>query len=55
MDAKLVFLYSTVFKWKFIAFLFVAIFILTGALGLLFEMKILPMWMTQQSEIPLAP
>ena len=55
MDAKLVFLYSTVFKWKFIAFLFVAIFILTGAFSLLFEMKILPWWMTSQSEIPLAP
>ncbi len=55
MDAKLIFLYSTVFKWKFIAFLFVAIFILTGALSLLFETQILPIWMTQDAEIPLAP
>jgi len=55
MDAKLIFLYSTVFKWKFILFLFVAIFILTGALSILFETKILPGWMSQQTEIPLAP
>jgi len=55
MDAKLIFLYSTVFKWKFILFLFVAIFILTGALSILFETKILPGWMPQQTEIPLAP
>lgn len=55
MDAKLVFLYSTVFKWKFIAFLFVAIFVLTGALSLLVESQILPKWMSQDTEIPLAP
>ena len=55
MDAKLIFLYSTVFKWKFILFLFVVIFILTGALSILFETKILPGWMSQQTEIPLAP
>ncbi|MFT6180422.1 MAG: uncharacterized membrane protein YraQ (UPF0718 family) [Akkermansiaceae bacterium] len=55
MDAKLIFLYSTVFKWKFILFLFVAIFILTGALSILFETQILPNWMSQQTEITLAP
>jgi len=53
MDAKLVFLYSTVFKWKFIAFLFVAIFILTGALSLLFEYEILPWWIEKPT--PIAP
>lgn len=55
MDAKLIFLYSTVFKWKFILFLFVAIFILTGALSILFETQILPEWMKVDPEIPLAP
>lgn len=55
MDAKLVFLYSTVFKWKFIAFLFVAIFLLAGAFSLLFEMKILPWWMEQEATLPSAP
>ena len=55
MDAKLIFLYSTVFKWKFILFLFVAIFILTGALSILFETQILPNWMSQQTEITLSP
>jgi uncharacterized membrane protein YraQ (UPF0718 family) len=55
MDAKLVFLYSTVFKWKFILFLCLAIFILTGALSILFETQILPHWMKQDAEIPLAP
>ena len=55
MDAKLIFLYSTVFKWKFILFLFVAIFILTGAFSILFESKILPFWIDNTTEIPLAP
>jgi len=55
MDAKLIFLYSTVFKWKFIAFLFVAIFILTGALSILFETQILRIWMTPDQPIPLTP
>ena len=55
MDAKLVFLYSTIFKWKFIAFLFVATFILTGAFSLLFEMQILPWWMAKEAEIPITP
>lgn len=55
MDAKLVFLYSTVFRWKFIAFLFVAIFILTGALSLLVETQILEPWMSSKAKIPLAP
>jgi uncharacterized protein len=53
IDAKLIFLYSTVFRWKFIVFLVIAIFILTGALALLFETQILPMWMDQKSTIPL--
>jgi len=55
MDAKLIFLYSTVFKWKFILFLFIAIFILTGAFSILFESKILPLWIDNTPEIPLAP
>ena len=55
MDANLIFVYSSVFKWKFILFLFVAIFILTGALSILFETRILPGWMSQQTEILLAP
>ncbi len=58
IDAKLIFLYSTVFRWKFIIFLVVAIFILTGALSLLFETTILPPWMAagaSDSEILLAP
>jgi uncharacterized membrane protein YraQ (UPF0718 family) len=55
MDAKLVFLYSTIFRWKFIVFLFLATFILTGAFSLLFEAKILPGWMTQKATVPLAP
>ena len=55
MDAKLIFLYSTVFKWKFILFLFVITFVLTGAFSLLFEFKILPEWMESSTEIPLAP
>ncbi len=55
MDAKLIFLYSTVFKWKFILFLFVAIFIFTGALSILFETQILPIWMNQNTELPLTP
>jgi len=53
IDAKLIFLYSTVFRWKFIVFLVIAIFILTGALALLFETQILPIWMDQQSTMPL--
>ncbi|MGD1978706.1 MAG: permease [Akkermansiaceae bacterium] len=53
MDAKLVFLYSTVFKWKFIAFLFVAIFILTGALCIFTETQILESWMSEKARIPL--
>ena len=55
MDAKLIFLYSTVFKWKFIAFLLIAIFILTGALSLLFESQILPIWAPQNTPLPLTP
>jgi len=55
MDAKLVFLYSTIFRWKFIVFLFLASFILTGAFSLFFEMQILPAWMTQKNPVPLAP
>ena len=53
IDAKLVFLYSTVFRWKFIAFLVVVVFILTGALALLFESTILPTWMENNASIPL--
>ncbi|YCM43774.1 permease [Verrucomicrobiaceae bacterium 227] len=53
IDAKLIFLYSTVFRWKFIVFLVIAIFILTGAFAMLFEIKILPIWTDQQSTIPL--
>ncbi|MGJ8695982.1 MAG: permease [Verrucomicrobiaceae bacterium] len=37
MDAKLVFLYSTVFRWKFIWLLLIGLFIATGALSLFFE------------------
>lgn len=37
MDAKLIFLYSTVFRWKFIVGLLVALFILTGAFSLFAE------------------
>ena len=55
MDAKLVFLYSTIFKWKFIVFLFVAIFILTGVLSLIFETQILEPWMENKARIPLSP
>lgn len=53
IDAKLIFLYSTVFRWKFILFLVVAIFILTGGLALLFESEILPRWMENEATIPL--
>lgn len=53
IDAKLIFLYSTVFKWKFILFLVVAIFVLTGAFALLFETQILPGWMEKEAAIPL--
>ena len=55
VDAKLIFLYSTVFKWKFIVFLVVAIFILTGAFSLIVENIILPELAPQKTEIPLAP
>lgn len=55
MDAKLLFLYSTIFKWKFIVFLLLATLILSGSLSLLFEMKILPGWMDQPNAAPLAP
>ena len=55
MDAKLIFLYSTVFKWKFIALLLLSTFILTGALSLLFETQILPIWIPQEATIPLSP
>ena len=55
VDAKLIFLYSTVFKWKFIVFLVVAIFILTGAFSLIVENVILPELTPQETEIPLAP
>lgn len=44
IDAKLVLLYSTVFRWKFIVFLVIAVFVLTGAFALLFETQILPYW-----------
>jgi len=37
MDAKLIFLYSTVFRWKFIVGLLIGLFLLTGALSLLAE------------------
>lgn len=55
VDAKLIFLYSTVFKWKFIVFLVVAIFILTGAFSLIVENAVLPTLTPQETEIPLAP
>ena len=55
VDAKLIFLYSTVFKWKFILFLVIAVFILTGAFALLFEFRILPMWKEPNTPILLAP
>ena len=55
MDAKLVFLYSTVFKWRFIVFLFLATFILTGALSIFVEVQILEPWMSQKAKIPLSP
>ena len=37
MDAKLLFLYSTVFRWKFIIILLAALFVLTGGLSILAE------------------
>ena len=55
MDAKLVFLYSTIFRWKFIVFLFVTIFVLTGILSILVETQILEPWMAGKARIPLAP
>ena len=44
MDAKLIFLYSTVFRWKFIAALAVALFFLTGAFALFFEWNLATNW-----------
>jgi len=41
MDAKLVFLYSTVFRWKFIIGLLLGLFLLTGAFSLFVEMSVL--------------
>lgn len=55
VDAKLIFLYSTVFRWKFIVFLCAIIFFLTGALSLLFEHTILPIWIDDDANIPLTP
>ncbi|MGC6427155.1 MAG: permease [Akkermansiaceae bacterium] len=37
MDAKLIFLYSAVFRWKFIAILLAALFVVTGAFSLFAE------------------
>jgi len=37
MDAKLLFLYSTVFRWKFIIILLAALFALTGGFSILAE------------------
>ncbi len=37
MDAKLIFLYSTVFRWKFILLLFLGLFAATWGLSLVFE------------------
>ncbi|MDA7935194.1 permease [bacterium] len=37
MDAKLIFLYSTVFRWKFILCLFIGLFFATWGLSLAFE------------------
>lgn len=37
MDAKLLFLYSTVFRWKFIIILLVALFVVTGGFSILLE------------------
>lgn len=44
MDAKLIFLYSTVFRWKFILFLCLGLFIGSGALSLFFEHVIEANW-----------
>jgi len=44
MDAKLVFLYSTVFRWKFILFLCLGLFVGAGALSLFFEHVIGANW-----------
>ncbi len=54
MDAKLVFLYSTVFRWKFIFGLLVALFILTGASSLFVEYS-LEQWKPDPPQIPLNP
>lgn len=49
MDAKLVFLYSTVFRWKFILALLAGLFLLTGGAALLAEHLLIEYWTPQPS------
>lgn len=49
MDAKLLFLYSSVFRWKFIIILLAALFVLTGGLSLLAETVYENYWESAQS------
>lgn len=48
MDAKLLFLYSTVFRWKFIIILLAALFVVTGGLSLLVENVYANYWESAQ-------
>ena len=48
MDAKLLFLYSTVFRWKFIIILLAALFVLTGGLSILAETVYENYWQSAQ-------
>lgn len=52
MDAKLIFLYSTVFRWKFIAGLLIALFLLTGAFSLFAEEAIETLYQIEIESIP---
>ena len=56
MDAKLVFLYSTVFRWKFIAALAVVLFFATGAFALFFEWNLEKFFLPESAlPLPAAP